>query len=89
MSNEDIKNMEELFQKSQDIREVDVSLLGNKYTIIQIITLLSYIRNAIQNNTKCKIEVNIGNNVNNREFEFLVNNSKVDDLVIKESIEIN
>jgi hypothetical protein len=89
MSNEDIKNMEELFQKSQDIREVDVSLLGNKYTIIQIITLLSYIRNAIQNNNKCKIEINIGNNVNNREFEFLVNNSKVDDLVIKESIEIN
>jgi hypothetical protein len=86
---EDIKNMEELFRKTQDVREVDVSFLGNKYTIIQVITLLSYIRNAIKNNKKCKIEVNIGNNVSNRDFEFLVNDVNVDDLITKDSIEIN
>lgn len=86
---EDVKNMEELFLKTQDIREVDVSFLGNRYTIVQIITLLSYIRNAIKNNKKCKIEVNIGNNVSNRDFEFLVNQSNVDDLITKDSIEIN
>lgn len=89
MSIEEVQNMEELFLKSKDIREVDVTLLGNKYTIIQIVTLLSYIRNAIQNNKQCKLEVNIGNNIENREFEFLVNNSKVDDLIIKDSMEIN
>lgn len=81
--------MEDNFKKSQDIRDVDISFLGNKYTIIQIVTLLSYIRHAIKNNQKCSINVNIGNNVNDREFEFLINGAVCDDLITKDSIDIN
>jgi hypothetical protein len=89
MSFEDVKNLEDAFLKSQDNRETDVTFLGNKYTIIQIVTLLSYIRNAIKNNEKKTIEVTIGNNVSNRDFEFLVNDEKTDDMIIKDKIEIN
>lgn len=89
MSFEDVKNLEDVFLKSQDNRETDVTFLGNKYTIIQIVTLLSYIRNAIKNNEKKTIEVTIGNNVSNRDFEFLVNDEKTDDMIIKDKIEIN
>ena len=89
MSIDDVKNLENSFMRSQDNRETDVTLLGNKYTIIQVVTLLSYIRNAIRNNEKKTIEVSIGNNVSNRDFEFLVNNQKTDDMNVKEKIEIN
>lgn len=89
MSFEDVKNLEDAFLKSQDNRKTDVTFLGNKYTIIQIVTLLSYIRNAIKNNEKKTIEVTIGNNVSNRDFEFLVNDEKTDDMIIKDKIEIN
>lgn len=89
MSIDDVKNLENAFMRSQDNRETDVTLLGNKYTIIQVVTLLSYIRNAIRNNEKKTIEVSIGNNVSNRDFEFLVNNQKTDDMNVKEKIEIN
>lgn len=89
MSIDDMKNLENAFMRSQDNRETDVTLLGNKYTIIQVVTLLSYIRNAIRNNEKKTIEVSIGNNVSNRDFEFLVNNQKTDDMNVKEKIEIN
>ncbi len=89
MSIDDVKNLEDAFMRSQDNRETDVTLLGNKYTIIQIVTLLSYIRNAIGNNERKTIEVSIGNNVSNRDFEFLVNNQKTDDMNVKEKIEIN
>lgn len=89
MLEEDIQILREAFSKSQDNRETDITLLGNKYTIIQIVTLLSYIRNAIQNNEQKTIEVTIGKNVSDRDFEFLVNNEKPDNMNAQDKIEIN
>jgi len=89
MSDFEDKKLAELRESTKDDVEVDLTLFGNKYTLIQVVTLISYIRNAIQNNRECNINVEIGRNVSDRKFEFLVNNQRADNLIPKEKIEIN
>ena len=50
LTEEDIKKMAEEFAKSDKARETDITIFGNKDTIVQIVTLLAYIRNAINEN---------------------------------------
>lgn len=88
MTDDEVKMYEQFLQSSNN-RQSEISVFGNRNTIIQVVTLLSYIRHAIRNNLQCDINVSIGKNVSNREFEFTVNNEKTDDLITKESIEIN
>ena len=69
--------------------ETDLKMVGNQTTIVQIIALLSYIRNIINTSSEGEIKVSIGKNVNSNFFAFSVNNQEVADLKAKESIEIN
>ena len=64
-------------------------MIGDHLTICQIIQLLAYIRHAVQNNIKTDINVSIGNNVANAQLLFDVNGIAIDDLITKNSIEIN
>ena len=89
LTEEDIKKMAEEFAKSDKARETDITIFGNKDTIVQIVTLLAYIRNAINENKKCDINVSVGKNINAGKIDFIVNNDRVDDLIMKETIEIN
>ena len=47
------------------------------------------IRNAINENKKCDINVSVGKNINAGKIDFIVNNDRVDDLIAKETVEIN
>lgn len=92
MSNEDIERYQNAFANSQKYGPnplTEVKLLGDRNIRIQIVTLLSYIRNSLMNKKPIDIKVSIGKNIDNGEFEFLVNDSKTDDLIAKDFIEIN
>lgn len=81
--------LSEKYTKSLNSRETDLTFFGDKTTIVNIITLLSYIRHAIQNHEDAEIKVNLGKTRDDAEFEFTVNNMKATDLITKNEIEIN
>lgn len=72
-----------------NIDNCTINMIGDHLTICQIIQLLAYIRHAVQNNMKTDINVSIGNNVANAQLLFDVNGIAIDDLITKNSIEIN
>lgn len=67
----------------------DMQFLGDKYVIGQIVQLLSYIRNAVNNKTQMTIEVKIGNTIANPDLMMQVNGFEVPDLTAQNSIQIN
>ena len=69
--------------------ETDVKLIGNQETIVQIVALLSYIRNLINTSTEGDIKISVGKNINSNYFAFSVNNQEIADLKAKTSININ
>lgn len=88
MDSENNQNGNDL-RNTQDDVEIDLTLFGNKYTLIQVITLMSYIRNVIRSNKPRTITLEIGKNVTDRTFEFLVNDQVADNLIPKDKVEIN
>lgn len=89
MTEQEMNKLSDMYEKSENNRETEIRLFGNRNTIIGIVTLISYIRNCINNRNKKDITVSIGKNVENVDFDFIVNNSVTDDLVAKDSVEIN
>ena len=73
----------------KDIADSDVTLIGDKPTICQIVQLLAYIRHAIQNNMKTEINVKIGHKIANGTFMFAVNGLEIPDYRTQPDIEIN
>lgn len=88
MSEEEIKMME-AFIKSRNTRTAEISLMGNRNTIVQIVSLLSQIRTVLKNNQSQEIKVVIGKNIQDTDFDFLVNNSRTDNMVPRDTVEIN
>ena len=88
MSEEDMKMME-AFIKSRNTRTAEISLMGNRNTIVQIVSLLSQIRTVLKNNQSQEIKVVIGKNIQDTDFDFLVNNSRTDNMVPRDTVEIN
>lgn len=80
---------EELYNYNNNIKQVDLRLMGDKTAIAQTIQLLSYIRHAIRNNLKTDITVSIKNTVANLNFMFDANGMQVPDLVTQKNIQIN
>jgi len=85
----EVDNLAQAFDKSNRMRTAEVTMIGDRNVIVQVITILSYLRNAIQSGQPHDIKVEINKNVLNGDFEFLVNNSKTADLIAKEKCEIN
>ena len=67
----------------------DMQLLGDKAIIGQIVQLLSYIRNAVNNRKQMTIEVKIGNTIANPDLMMQVNGFEVPDLTAQNEAQIN
>ena len=89
MTTEDLKRLQDEFSRSDNTRETDITLFGGKMTVVEIVTLLAYIRNAINSNRHVTINLEIGKNVDNDVFNFTVNGEQIDDLRVAENFNIN
>lgn len=81
--------LENEFRKSE--RNVDISLVlfGNKNTIVGIVSLLGYIRNAINTNKGATITIDVGKTIENDRFDFLLDGETVPDMKVVEKVQIN
>jgi hypothetical protein len=89
MSESDELRRSEQFTKSMNLRETDLTFFGDRATIVNVVTLLSYIRHAVMNHEDSEITVKIGKTRGDAEFEFTVNNMKTGDLITKNELEIS
>ena len=83
------KRLEEEFRKSERTVDIPVTLFGNKNTIIGIVSLLGYIRNAINSNRNVKLTLEIGKTIENDRFDFLLDGETVPDMKVVENVQIN
>ena len=77
-------------KKSDNLVDAEMRMVGDKYTISQVVMLLSYIRHAIRTGEKKDIKVSIGKKKSSPDsFNFVLNYSDVDDLIPMDVAEIN
>jgi hypothetical protein len=81
--------LQEEFRKSERNVDIPLTLFGNKKTIVGIVSLLGYIRNAINSNKTTKISLEIGNTIENDKFDFLLDGETVPDMKIVDIVQIN
>ena len=74
---------------NNNLVETNVRLMGDKTVVGQVVQLLSYIRHAVRNNMKTKIEVDIANTVANVPFMLDVNGMEIPDLVTVSKVQVN
>ena len=89
MTEEEKKLVMDRMERSRNSRESEVRLVGDRNVLIQVIMLLAYVRDAIRRNEPSEIKVEIGKSIQNGEFDFLLDNERVDDVRMAESIQIN
>ena len=89
MTEEEKKLVMDRMERSRNSRESEVRLFGDRNVLIQVIMLLAYVRDAIRRNEPSEIKVEIGKSIQNGEFDFLLDNERVDDVRMAESIQIN
>ena len=88
-NNLQFNSKEELDNYNNNIKIVNLRLMGDKTLLAQTIQLLAYIRHAIRNNLNTNINVQLKNTVANLDFMFDANGMQVPDLVTQENIQIN
>lgn len=81
--------LQEEFRKSERNVDIPLTLFGNKKTIVGIVSLLGYIRSAINSNKTTKISLEIGNTIENDKFDFLLDGETVPDMKIVDTVQIN
>mgnify|MGYP003548402190 CR=1 FL=1 len=81
--------LEEEFRRSERNVDIPLTLFGNKNTIVGIVSLLGYIRNAINSNKETKITLEIGKTIENDRFDFLLDGETVPDMKVVENVQIN
>ncbi len=64
---------EELDSYNNNLVDTNIHLIGDSTVITQVVTLLTYIRHALNNNLKTKIVVDLPNTVANVDFMMDVN----------------
>ena len=79
----------ELDSYNNNLVDTNVHLMGDATVIAEVVQLLSYIRHALKNNMKTKIEVDLPNTAANVEFMMDVNGMQVPDLVTVSKTSIN
>ena len=82
-------SQEELDAYNSNLVETNVHLIGDATVIAQAVQLLAYIRHALKNNLKTKIEVDLPNTAANVEFMMDVNGMQVPDLVTVKKMQVN
>ena len=83
------KRLESEFRKSDRSVDIPLTLFGNKNTIAGVVSLLGYIRSAINSNKEANITLEIGKTVENDRFDFLLDGEIVPDMKIVEHVQIN
>ena len=81
--------LEAEFRKSERNVDIPLTLFGNKNTIVGIVSLLGYIRNAINSNKEAKITLVVGKTIENDRFDFLLDGETVPDMKVAENVQIN
>lgn len=81
--------LEEEFRRSERNVDIPLTLFGNKNTIVGIVSLLGYIRNAINSNKETKITLVVGKTIENDRFDFLLDGETVPDMKVVENVQIN
>ena len=81
--------LEAEFRKSERNVDIPLTLFGNKNTIVGIVSLLGYIRNAINSNKEAKITLVVGKTIENDRFDFLLDGETVPDMKVVENVQIN
>ena len=92
LNQEDVQRQNEALAQQafkKDIADSDLTLIGDKSTICQVVQLLAYIRHAIQNNLQTEIKVKVGHKIANGTFMFAVNGLEIPDYRTQDEIEIN
>lgn len=79
----------ELDAYNNNLVDTNIHLVGDSTTIAQVVQLVAYIRHALKNNMKTKIEVDLPNTVANVEFMMDVNGMQVPDLVTVKKTQVN
>lgn len=79
----------ELDSYNNNLVDTNIHLMGDFTVIAQVVQLIAYIRHALRNNVKTKIEINLPNTVANVDFMMDVNGMQVPDLVTVNKIQIN
>ena len=89
MEEEYVKKLNDEFAKSERTVDVPLTLFGSKNTIVGIVSLLGYIRNAINSNSHTTISIEIGKTIENDRFDFLLDGDVVPDMKAVEKVQIN
>ena len=83
------RRLEEEFRKSERNVDIPLTLFGSKNTVVGIVSLLGYIRNAINSGSEARITLDIGKTIANDKFDFLLDGETVPDMKVVEKVEIN
>ena len=89
MEEEYRKKIGDEWAKSERNIDIPLTLFGNRNTIVGVVSLLGYIRNAINSNTTAKITLEIGKTIENDRFDFLLDGETVPDMKLVENVQIN
>ena len=79
----------ELDSYNNNLVDTNVHLMGDATVVAQVVQLLAYIRHALKNNIKTKIEVDLPNTAANVDFMMDVNGMQVPDLVTVGKVQVN
>lgn len=71
-----------------DPKDINIHIISERSTLKEIITLLAYIRSAINSGRKHNIMINIGHNKKTK-FSFSVNDEEIPNYVVKDELTIN
>ena len=77
------------FQPLKSRYASDITMVGDLSTIREVVILLSFIRNIIDEGREADISVKVGHNIKSGSFNFALNNQEVPDIRAKEQISIN
>lgn len=69
--------------------ETEIKLVGDLSTIREIVILLSYIRNILDEGRSQDIVVSVGKNIKTEGFGMAVNNMEIPDIKSKDTATIN
>lgn len=69
--------------------ETEIKLVGDMSTIREIVILLSYIRNILDEGRSQDIVVSVGKNIKAEAFGMAVNNMEIPDIKSKDTATIN
>lgn len=83
------RKMAEEFRRADRTVDVPLTMFGNRNTLTGIVSLLGYIRSAINSNEEVSIVVSVGKTVKNDRFDFLLDGEVVPDMKVVNNVQIN